>query len=74
MLTDPGCSELVGKVGTFSQDAAEHMATGNAVEVILVEDLGGICLFREILQCVGARSRAEFNRDLASGRQSLRTC
>jgi hypothetical protein len=74
VLTDPGCSELIGEVGTFSQDATEHMATGNAVEVILVKDLGGICLFQEVLYCFDSRGRAESNRGFAGGKQYLRTC
>jgi hypothetical protein len=49
MLTDPGCSELVGEVGAFSQDTTEHMATGSAVEVILFKDLRWLCPLREIL-------------------------
>ena len=72
MLTDPGCSEPVREVGAFSQDTAKHMATGDAVEFILFKELSGICPFGEGLRCLGARSRAEFNRNLAGGKRSWR--
>ena len=50
------------------------MATGNAVEVILFKDLGGMCPFQEGIQYLGTRSDAAFSRELAGGKQSLKTC